>query len=71
MKSKYSKVLQTTLYQQNYVVFQKGGVRPLKLPLGAPLYMHTQLQIFQKQSKRWKKCTLFIQQSGNRTAKVN
>ena len=42
VKSKYSKVLQTALYQQNYAVFffdfQKGrGVRPPKPPLVAPL----------------------------------
>ena len=40
VKSKYGKVLQTALSQQNYVEFefQKGGFRPLKPhPLGAPL----------------------------------
>ena len=37
VKSKYGKVLQTALYQQNYVVlfeFEKGGVQPPNPPPG-------------------------------------
>ena len=46
VKSKYGKVLQTVLYQQNYVVFlcfkRGGSFDPRTPPLGAPL--HTRVQ---------------------------
>ena len=64
VKSKYGKVLQTVLYQQNYVVFlsskRGGGAFDSRNPLGAPLISTLKMGSLEKDCFRLK---VFVQLS--------